>query len=98
MLRCPLEQRLRVKEERIDRWALVETAEKLGGKDELDYEDIAELDLQQTQTCAENKRAVQEISQRKISGVTAELKKLEGKAEMKCLQETLRTALVNLQR
>lgn len=84
--------------ERADRWMLVETAEKLGGKDELDYEDIAELDLEQAQTCAEKKRAVQAIGDRKISGVTSELKRLEGQAEMKCLQEALKATLAALEK
>jgi hypothetical protein len=87
-----------VAKERLDRWALVEAAEKLGGKDELDYDAIVERDLRYASTCAEKKRTVQAVLDRKLAALAPTLKKLEGQADTKCLQETLKTALAALER
>jgi hypothetical protein len=83
---------------RIERWALVDAAEKLGGRSQLDYEDIAERDLSSAQTCAEKKKAIQQIAERKIPSALPHLRTLEGKPELKCLQDTLRSALTTLSR
>ena len=78
---------------KIDRWAIVDAVEKLGGRDELDYEDVAEIDLEVATSCAEKKKTVQAVAERKIVDAAPMLKELEGQADLKCLQEALKNAL-----
>ncbi len=80
-------------EEKIDRWSLVEIAEKLGGADELDYRDIAIEDLKHTTTCAEHKRALQKSNEHHVKLPRSTLEKLDAQPDLKCLQPTLKPML-----
>lgn len=82
--------------EKIDRWAVVDIAEKLGGADELDYPTIILTDLQYATTCAEKKRALQKVAERHISKARDALEELDAQPQWKCLQPTLRSVLVDL--
>ncbi len=85
-----------VSKDRIDRWALAELAERLGAKDRLDYEDIAEIDLEQSTSCAEKKRTVQKIGEHRIADVLSELRELQENPQWKCLEPGLTNVITQL--
>ncbi|HSI04418.1 MAG TPA: DUF6635 family protein [Myxococcota bacterium] len=82
--------------EKVDRWALVEIAERLGASERLDYEDIALIDLEQTTTCAEKKRTVQKIGEHQVTDVIDELRELQDNPQWKCLEPGLKNVIDGL--
>ena len=82
--------------EKIDRWTLAELAERLGASERLDYDDMALIDLEQTTTCAEKKRAVQKIGEHHVTGALDALRELQADPQWKCLEPGLKNVIGEL--
>ncbi|HYR55399.1 MAG TPA: DUF6635 family protein [Myxococcaceae bacterium] len=92
----PLLEKVLAKEE-IHRWSLVELIKKLGGEDQLNYQDIAIIDLAAATTCQGKKRALEKISEYSVKAAIPTLHQLQGQAQFKCLQNALKPTLAKLE-
>lgn len=92
----PLLAKVLAKED-IHRWSLVELIKKLGGEDQLNYQDIAIIDLGAATTCQGKKRALEKISEYSVKGAIPSLHQLQGQAQFKCLQSALKPTLAKLE-
>src|SRR5260370_8900290 len=86
-----------VSKEDIHRWALVELIKKLGGEDQLNFQDIAIIDLAAATTCAGKKRALEKISEYSAKAAIPSLHQLQGQPQFKCLQTALKPTLAKLE-
>src|SRR5260370_31595380 len=83
--------------EDIQRWSLVELIKKLGGEDQMNFQDIAIIDLAAATTCAGKKRALEKISEYSAKAAIPSLHQLQGQPQFKCLQTALKPTLAKLE-
>jgi len=83
--------------EDIHRWSLVELIKKLGGEDQLNYRDIAIIDLAAATTCPGKKRALEKISEYSAKAAIPSLHQLQGQPQYRCLQNALKPTLAKLE-
>jgi len=92
----PLLEKVVAKQD-IHRWSLVELIKELGGEDQVNYRDIAMVDLAAASSCQSKKRAVEKISEYRVKAAIPALRQLEGQPQVKCLQNALKAAIAELE-
>jgi hypothetical protein len=83
--------------EDIHRWSLVELIKKLGGEDQVNYREIAIIDLAVATTCQGKRRALEKISKYSAKAAIPTLRQLDGQPQFKCLQNVLKPAIAKLE-
>jgi hypothetical protein len=83
--------------EDIHRWSLVELIKKLGGEDQLNYREVAIIDLAAATTCQGKRRALEKISKYSAKAAIPTLRQLDGQPQFKCLQNVLKPAIAKLE-